>query len=252
MASKAPQKSVVNTPKDSINSHLDELIACTRENFYTFLLAYTSLQLGGGVLDSIRDDVTVSTSVGLNIEIEPISIVELKQFRADFPDFLLQVFHGKIVQGWKDLLTKIFCHYLFLHFSGQRQFIELKSANVRLDFASATSLDDQVKARLKRDFEFRKYSERQKIINKLLNPKCLYPNELANIHKHIHIRNSFQHNNGILDSFALQDLGTDKIEILDLNGLPISVSKDQRITLSIPELNSFRRSLLMVAQKWRA
>ena len=116
---------------------------------------------------------------------EPIPIGELRQYGATFPTFLLDVFHGKIVQHWQDCLTKIFRHYVDLHVIGTRLFAELRRKDVRIDFASTDPVNDQLRASLVRDFTFSEYAERQRLINNVRNTTGKHPEHLSNIDKHV-------------------------------------------------------------------
>lgn len=240
------------SPPDPVLEILDALITDVRSTFHAFLLAQTTLQLGGNVLKSIQDSAIVEATLGVALSMEPISIGELRQYSTTFPTFLLDVFHSKIVQHWQDCLTKIFCHYVDLHVTGTRPFAELRAKNVRIDFASTDPVNDQLRASLVRDFAFSEYAERQKLINNLRNATGKYPEDLSNIHKHVLIRNAAQHRHGVVDAYTLKRLGKTKVKVLDATGAVQQLGEGDRIELSIPELDSFRRSILLVGQAWRS
>ncbi len=189
--------------------------------------------------------------VGLNINIEPIPIIELKQYKATFPDFLLEVFHSRLVGVWQDCLDAIFCHYVELHFSRARLFTELQRRQIRLDFSSGVELEEQIKTGLIGDFEFANYAERQKLVDRLRNPNSAQQPHLLNVQKNVEIRNAIQHRNSIIDNVVLRHLGMQQIEVLDQKGNPRVLREGDIVSLSIPELDSFRRSLLIVGQMWR-
>jgi len=237
---------------DPVNGFLDDLLQRLQDTFRAFLCAHATIELGGGILDSIRDNVAIGAVVGLNIAIEPIPLAELKQYKASFPGVLLEVFHGKVVQTWKECLSKIFAHYVSLHLNGTRRFEELKSTDVRLDFRSDVSIDEQIRNSLVDDFDFKRYADQQKLIDGLRNPNDLYPNHLTNVHKNVLMRNALQHKGGRVDQFFLNSLGVNQIEVLGQDAQPIPLGDGDRVTLSIPEFDSFRRSTLMVCQAWRS
>ena len=193
----------------------------------------------------------MSISVGLNIEIEPIPVCELKQYKPILPQFLLETFHDRLVQLWNRSIAKLFRYLIELHFNGIRPFVELKNRRPKIDFRSSTSLDDQIKEALSEDFEFQKYSERVKLLNSVFNPENNNSNDLRNMHKHVHVRNCLQHKEGYIDSFFLKDLGLNEIGMLDHNANLMTYNLNDRIILSIPEFDGFRRSLLLVGQVWR-
>jgi hypothetical protein len=156
-----------------------------------------------------------------------------------------------MVQCWQDCITTVFCHLLDLHFAGSRQFTELKKRQVYIDFRSSQDIVAQARDGLIADFEFRKYSKRVKLVNRILNPEKRHQEHLQNIHKHVHIRNCFQHKDGIIDKHLLQDLGVAKITLLDHDGHPITYREQDKIDITIPEFDCFRRSLIIVGQVWR-
>jgi len=236
---------------DPVNVMIDQLTSQVQINFREFLLSYVSLQLGGETLSDIDDYARLEMMVGLNIDIEPIPIEELKQYKTDFPNFLLEIFHSRLVQVWQDCLNAIFCHYVELHFNGVRPFSELQRKQVQLDFRTGVELDEQIKTGLIRDFEFTNYAERQKLVDRLQNPNSEQQPHLLNVHKNVQIRNAIQHRNSIVDSMVLRPLGMQQIELLDQRGNPRVLREGNRVDLSIPELDSFRRSLLIVGQTWR-
>ncbi len=59
------------------------------------------------------------------------------------------------------------------------------------------------------------------------------------------------HKEGHIDSFFLKDLGLNKIDMLDHNTNLMTYNLNDRIILSVPEFDGFRRSLLLVGQVWR-
>lgn len=236
---------------DPVNLIIDQLTSQVQRNFREFLLSYASLQLGGETLSDINDYARLDTMVGLNISIEPIPIIELKQYKTDFPDFLLEVFHSRLVQVWQDCLNTIFGYYIELHFNRVRSFTELQKKQIQLDFNTGVDLDEQIKTGLVNDFQFAKYAERQKLVNHLRNPNDEQQLHLQNVHKNVQIRNAIQHRNSRVDNMILRPLGVQQIEILDHQGNATLVGENDQVHLSIPEFDSFRRSLLIVGQTWR-
>lgn len=230
---------------------LDRLIQESGNIFKQFLLAHTSITLGHGIVGEIADDTAVGTTVGLNISIEPIPIRELKQYKPVLPQFLLESFHDRLVQLWNRTIAKLFKYLIELHFNRIRPFEELKNRRPRIDFRSSTSLDDQIREVLSEDFEFQNYSERVRLLNSVFNSKNNKSNDLQKIHKHVQVRNCLQHKGGHIDDFFLKDLGVNKIEMLDHNANPRTYNLNDRVILSVPEFDSFRRSLLLVSQVWR-
>lgn len=203
------------------------------------------------LINSLSSSVQITATVGVNVQTEPIPVSELKAFRSIYPDFVIEVFHGKMLQHWHDCTDRIFCHYVDLHISGQRSFDELGKLSIKLDFADQSAFTDQVWSALRRDFGFWRYADRHKLINKLRSPAGDTADAAGVIHKHVHLRNAFQHHLGILQEFSLKELGCHEISLIDDNFQTQTFKAGQRLALSIPELDNLRRSLLLMAQKWR-
>ena len=239
-----------------INVILDKLIVDEERNFKKFLLASVLFDLGGKLLDgnlfgASVPNFLVTTVVGKKINTEPVSMQELKQYKQELPEALLLSFHSRAAQYWQDCLKDLFCYFVKIHLDGKRQFIELTNAKITLNLSSSANLQEQINECLMKFFEFEEYAERVRIINKILNPHNSCQDELTTIKKNIFIRNSFEHREGIIDRHILKKLGTDKIEILDQKGQPIYFRENDKIILSTPEFDNFKRSILVVSQEWR-
>ena len=230
---------------------IDKVIRESSHLFKQYILTHTAFSLGQDSLSGFPDTVCIETTVGLNVDIEPIPMGELKHYREGLPNFLLEIFHGKLVQVWSECLLSLFQMLVNLHFSGKRPFTELKKRSVSLDFKEPSSFEDQINDRLCRDFEFQQYSDRVKLVNDVFNQNHEQTDHLSNIAKNVQIRNSFQHRGGTVDEFLLKELGTQKISLLDKNGEAREYKLGDAIELSVAELESLRRSLLMVGQVWR-
>jgi hypothetical protein len=83
--------------------------------------------------------------VGAGVEIEPMPMAELKQYRTDLPQVLIEVFQGKLMQSWQECLSQLFSYFLGLHFQGVRQFVELKRRDIRVDFSVAHDILQQAR-----------------------------------------------------------------------------------------------------------
>jgi hypothetical protein len=135
--------------------------------------------------------------------------------------------------------------------AGTRKFVELKKQQIKVDFRSDEHLLVQLKESCSKDFAFWEYDDRPKVINNVLNPDGKRQKELRNIRKHILIRNVIQHAGGIVNDYLLKELGSKEIILKDKVGKQMSLKKDDKILLSIPELYDFLSCLLYVAQTWR-
>lgn len=234
-----------------INQILDDFVSDAQANFHALLLATATLKLGENALNKIPSGSLVEVSISAGIHVEPIDIDELRTYSAIFPDFLLQVFHGKTIALWHSLLQELFGIYLGKHISGSRLFAELKGRQVKIDFRSSDGLQSQIEQGVIRDFGFDKYAERQKLINCLRNPSNSREDELLTIHTHVQVRNAFQHHDGTLDQFALNQLGRSRITLLDSDGNSKDFNVGDQVEISLPEFDRLQKSLLLVAQAWR-
>lgn len=238
---------------DEVNKKLDCFLRRIREISHTLYLAYATLQCGEGVLVSFEDDATIEPRIGGGVRVEPIPIGELRQYSATLPSFLLQVFHGKAITLWQDLIQSIFDIYVDWHFQGARSFPELKVRQTKIDLRSTESIEVQIQKQLKRDFGFDKYKDRVKLVDGIRNTSLSdRSGELFEISKHVAVRNAFQHQDGVLDEYALKEHGRVSFEMLDDNGNPVAFSAGASLSLSLPEFAKLQKSLLLVSQAWRS
>jgi hypothetical protein len=241
----------VTSLKTLINPILDELIININSYRMELFTALIMHDLGKFALETIDDRTTISPKLGFELHIEPIQIGYIKRFKDNYPHFLLEVFHGKFVTLWQDLLNNIFIKFIELHLSSIRKFEELKKIEIRLDFTSTDNFNDQIKKAIIYDFNFRKFSERQKLINKLLNSMGNGQRELDNIFKNTLIRNIIQHRKKIINDYVILKLGRSQIEILDNEGNIKNYNCGDSFELSIPEIEFFMKSILFITNLWR-
>ncbi|MCC2502211.1 MULTISPECIES: hypothetical protein [Bacillus cereus group] len=230
---------------------LDNVIIQSNEIFHEFLCAYTIHNLGNLGLDSINRDALVRVKIDNSTELEPVIISDLINFNKVYPDFLLESFHGKFIQLWHNCLDDIFSLFVDLHFNNTRKFPEFKKRTVSIDFSSGESVEHQLKLKLKKDFSFEKFSDKQKWVNKILNPNKKADDELLSIKKNVLVRNAVQHHDGKVYEEAIKELGGNGIQLLDDNGDERNFSLHERCMISIPELYKLKTSILLVSQMWR-
>ena len=241
----------MKSSKASIDKIIDGLITSTNDCFYQLLCATTLYQLGQLNVDQLDNNVKVSVEVGLNLQIEPIPIRDIRSFRSSYPSFLIEIFHSRLVQLWQDSLDRLFVLFVDLHFANKRQFVELGKQNVSIDLRNLVDPMEQIKNGLVADFRFREYSERIKTVNKILDPQKTTEVDLQNIYKNILLRNTIQHRSGIIDAYILDKLGQKEIVLRSMDGTQITYKAGDSISLTIPELFSFKQSMLSVGQTWR-
>lgn len=176
---------------------------------------------------------------------DPIPIAELREFRSVYPSFVIDVFHGKVIQTWNDLLHSLVALHLDLHLSGERSFTELRARQVRLDFADDLPVLEQLRHSVLESFDFDKYQDRFRLVERTMGAG---PSQEASrcIRCHVHIRNCIQHHHGLLNDFVFKDLGCKTMELVNDDGDPRPHKEGDKVQLSGPELDRLRRALLQV------
>lgn len=220
-------------------------------NIFKELICNLSIfQIGDDNLKSINKSTLISPKISTEFEIEPFPIEALIAIKRKYPDFILEVYHGKLVSEWQNLLDEIFNYLLDLHFQGQRQFVEFGKTNISLSFIDKRKAIDQITENLKVDFTFLSYEKKIKIIKDSFN--CLDPDELSlqNIFKNVLIRNSIQHRNRIIDDYLLRKCGTIGIIMLDINGNKKTLKEGDDISIYLPQIYDFKKSLTSIINKW--
>ncbi len=236
---------------EKLNVRLDNLVDNVSSNFYMLLVAMTFYDLGRASIDQYADDVVISPKVGIDLHVEPIPIANVKQFKHHFPDFLLEVFHDKLVRLWNERLNDVYSLLLQAHFEKARTLSKLKKQQIVLDCSNVPIEEDQIKAQLIEKFRFKPFSKRQALIDSELNPDKKEPQALREITKNVHVRNSIQHRQGVIDSYVLKELGCSDIELRDSEGFITKYKEGNVVALSIPEVDSFASCMLLIQQIWR-
>ncbi|WP_261893570.1 hypothetical protein [Vibrio cyclitrophicus] len=234
-------KTIIDTFQNKINN-----------NFSEFTLATSCAEAGLNLISQSRSDSTVSLYLGDDLHTEPVQFTELLDISTDFISNTVSLYQNMMVAAWSDLLDDLFNYYLELYFSGNFSFSALKKQNVKIDFASEVSLDSQIKDALKRDFAFKNYNEKIKLIVEILGKKSSNTGELNIIRKHVLIRNAVQHHSGVAYSDMFKLLGSSSMEIMDRHGKAQTVSSGEKILISVPEFDLLKRSLQLVTQTWRS
>ncbi len=233
---------------------IDSLLKNLTNNFHSFLLAKTFLELGETNFQYINEDAVIQVVLSKDDSVEPIPIYELKEYKKIFPTFLVEVFHGKTVILWQEFLTKIFSLYVDLHFDGKRKFEELKTRQIHFDFKCEDDVICHIKESLINGFAFENYKDRIRIISKICEPQEFSVNcetALYEIYKNVIIRNSLQHKDGILTKDSVNLLGRGTIEVFDAEGNNLFLNVGDKINLSLKEFYKFTQSLILIGQLWR-
>lgn len=233
--------------KQSIEQFQGQIAA----NFRELILAMAYLNIGGQMLTRANPEASVELFLDEDIRTEPLHVRELLPHSGAVGSGVLELYQNKMIAGWSDLLGILFDHFVRLHIDGIRQYSELKKRAARIDFADATDLEVQLRNSLTAEFLFESYADRVRTINSVLNPESKHAEELAVIKKHVLIRNAIQHHGSQVYSQMLRELGTANVMLLDPNARPRAHSVNERIGLSIPELDLLKRALFRLSNEWR-
>lgn len=231
---------------------IDKFQKKINDNFSEFTLATSCAEAGLNLISQSSSDSTVSLYLGEDLHTEPVQFIELLDISSDFISNNVSLYQNMMVAAWCDLLDDLFNYYLDLHFSGSFSFSSLKKQNVKIDFASGINFESQIKDALKRDYSFKNYNDKIKLIVEILGQKPNNTFELNVIRKHVLIRNAVQHHSGIAYSDMIKLLGTASMEVMDRHGKPQTLSSGEKILISVPEFDLLKRSLQLVTQTWRS
>lgn len=240
----------------SLNDIFDNFIEETNNIYYHLKVAYQShllewpkegtMHSGGALL--------LTPIYADNFPFDPMPYNDIERFKKTYPDFLMETFHGKLIQAWNNCLDAIFFHCICSHFSGSRAFQELgENHSVRLNF---TILEQQkfiskIKENALVGFKLTEYKERISCIKKAVDSN-VDNKYFVDIYKHVLIRNAIQHNNSTLNDNFISKLGNNKaFKLLDINKKSVQCKADDKITLSFYEIEWFINKMQFVVTKWK-
>lgn len=235
-----------------MTAHIDNFHVQIAANFRQLILATAYLHIGSQNVAGASMDASVALTLAPDVTTEPMYLRELLPHSSAVAQGISELFQTKAIAAWSDLLNALFAHFVTDHFEGRKRPPELKRRTTRIDFSSETDVASQVREGLISDFAFEKYTERIKIINRMLNPESECQEELSIVRRHVMIRNSIQHHAGIVYDDMLRELGSQQIEFLDNNGNPITIRAGEPIRLFVPELDHLKGALFRLTNFWRA
>ena len=193
--------------------------------------------------------ITVKVKLSDTIESEPLELGELLRHTAEFSAGVTELFQIKAIAAWNDYLNNVFRFLLHAQLHGGPQVLDY---SFKLNLKLISSLPD-IEKQATRDYSFERYIERVRLLKKGV-PQAAGDGplqvELKLIRKHVEIRNSLQHHNGIVTRALLNDLGSDKLALLDANGKVLNIGEGDRIMLYIPELNFLKQAIYRVSRTW--
>lgn len=220
--------------------------------FRQLTLATAYVEIGNGILAKGPGNASVALRLAHDVTTEPMGLGELLPHSNAVAGGIAELFQTKTIAAWSDLLNKLFNHFVTAHLDGIKTFPELKRRTTQIDFSKNSDADLQVREGLFADFTFEKYSDRIRVINRVLNPDGLREDELSIIKKHVLIRNSIQHHASGVYPEMLKELGSNQIIVLDREGNATTLALGQFIQLFVPELDNLKGALYRITNTWNA
>lgn len=249
----------IEQPK-SLEYIFDNFIKETNHVFYELKIAYqfiASEYFAGKNINLYTDDSKFEAVDAGDYYIEDIPMPDIKKFKGKHPDFLMEIFHGKLVQLWHNCIVDIFRLLVYSYFSDKRTFTKLDiKSQVKLDFTlEKEDLVSQLPQTVISEFKSRNgIMDKTYIIRNTLNTKEIDNNFFKEIHKNILVRNAIQHNNSVIGEKLPKTLDKDNpkfIYMLDLSGKPVCCKCNEKITLSFFEIEAFIKAMHAVVNGWR-
>ncbi|MBD8531505.1 MULTISPECIES: hypothetical protein [unclassified Massilia] len=182
---------------------------------------------------------------------EPIPLNDFIPHSGEVSAGVAELFQVRAIAAWNDLLNDLFSVFVREHLTGSRQFKAIKKRSASVDFSSSEPIQDQILRSVVTDFTFDPYKARIKSIKDLCITKLPVDDDLKIIRKHVEIRNNFQHHGGVVTQDLLDNLGSNKLELLNSTAQAFELKKGDRILLYIPELNLLKAAMYRVTIKWR-
>lgn len=230
---------------------IDNFQANIGDVFSQFTLTASSAEAGLDLISKSSGTCTVSLSLGGGIQTEPVTFDELKSHQEDSKSRVVSLYQNIMISTWSDLLDEIFNFLLKQNFDGVRVFSELKKVKVTIDFLSNDNYADQIMAAVSKDFSFKSYADRFKLVDGIINQDKKLPNEITTIKKHVLIRNSIQHHGSKVYGDLLSQLGVNELVLLDPDANEVALKEDDGIRVSVAELDELKRALHLLSQEWR-
>ncbi|WP_175829029.1 hypothetical protein [Burkholderia cepacia] len=194
---------------------------------------------------------SVTLRLDANTFSEPYPVDELVQHTGNLNTVVFELFQGKMISAWHDLLGDLYGFLIREHFDGRRNFPEAKKIRPEISLDASEPLQEQVLRSAVDNFAFLEYSERIKQLNQALNPTGAAGTQAALIQKHVHIRNAVQHHDSRVNDHMLRRLARHEILLLDDGGTEREFALNDPLVLSIPEIESLHRALWLLTNTWR-
>ncbi|MDO7927769.1 hypothetical protein Q6A51_13315 [Pseudomonas sp. KFB-139] len=212
--------------------------------FREYILGLATHDIGIQLLQKDRS-ASISIKLSGDSQSEPIYASELFDKRIAVRNAVSELFQAKAVAVWADLLQDIYRALVNEHVTGVRKHHLPKSKSFAYDFSSTETAEAQVVRNAVNGFSFLPYKEKYKIICKLLKLQAM-TSQADFIHKHVEIRNAFQHHGGKIHSGGLDALNLSSITILDDDSRPYMIRLGDEIHLSSIEIDILKSNLFVL------
>lgn len=175
--------------------------------------------------------------------LQSLTFDQIIQYNFDHKGVREELVHAKIIQRWYKFLEDLFQNILNSHFSGQKLYAENRGSNLIINTSINLSVDTKenliqnIQERAFNNFCFLKAEDKLARVEKFLDKK-VDETIKKNIKKHIAVRNTWQHNNGIVRSIDLSLLGLQNSGITMINSdeEECLVKQEETLVITIYEL----------------
>lgn len=197
------------------------------------------------------ESILIAQQLGPGMIEEPIPLSSLIQHSDGVASGVTELFVVRSIAAWNDLLSAIFRSSVSAHLDGRKKFPSFKNRKSSFDFSSSASPLNQIQDSINKEFAFMAYKDRLKTITSCLESKRHIDIELMFIKKHVEIRNSFQHHNGVVTLDLLKDIGNSKLELIGENFETVALKENEKILLTAGECANLKSALFTVSNVWR-
>lgn len=190
-------------------------------------------------------DACYSFAVPININerqtfatISKLSYQEIIQRYLSHKGAITELVYGRIIQQWYDFLNQIIEQVVKDHITGVKIYSKIPKVDIKLDF-STESILEEVPRLIKESFDFKKSHEKTKLLEDCLGQK-IDENLKKEIKKAIIVRNTLEHNQGIIRNKDINDTGSNSIKLIDSSHKEQDLECGDKIEITIYELYRLR------------
>jgi hypothetical protein len=245
----------------SLEKIFNDFITDTNNVFHELSIAYqviVSPYFAGENIDQSSDYAVYEPINAGGYCFEDMRIPDIKKFKRNYPDFLMEIFHGKLIQLWYNCIDDIFAFLVYSYFSGTRTFTQFgTNYQVKLNLTfDSEYLISQIPRIVINEFKSKSGAmDKTDIIRNALNSENIDDKHFKEIYKNMFIRNNIQHNNSVISEKIPTRLENNRkakfIYMFDSDGKRICCKCNEKITLSFFEIKSFINAMHAVVKGWR-